>query len=863
MNHLYFVNTMTGKANFGGHSPAGSGMGAIFSGFSHFKRILELNNRVLEKIGVMEQALGGEYVFDRAFLNSSVVELVGLVRKVIYHLNSLADHRYAMLYERFEAIAGHLAELAAGGPGPYASQLVLPYGTLNRDIEHLVGGKNAVLGEIRSRLPLVATPDGFALTIAAYRLFMEENDLFGKVAAVLAGPGPVEEQDQAIQLLFDRAMLPAPVVAAVSEQLTGLTQAGCRALAVRSSAVGEDGSRSFAGQFLSVLNVAPAGVLDACKKVMASRFSHRVRNYLGPDVEVGAVPMAVGVQAMVPTVAAGVVYSREPTAAGGELLTIAAIAGHGGPLVGGKAEADRFYLTRQYPFELFASHIAAKPVAEPLADHLRPLAPLTSGLGRGSATITLAALRSLAETAMLLEKFFEGPQDIEWAMDDGGHLVILQSRPLQLAGRPPVLAAAVAAELRDAPLLMENKGHVAQVGVAAGRIVHVETDTVPEDFPIGAVAVSRYASPRLSGIVRRAAAIITEIGSPAGHLASIAREYRTPAIFGAGEASRCLVDGLEVTVDAEARRVYAGMVQGLVALQAAREKPEADWPEMRLLRRLLHWIAPITLTDPESPDFAPGNCQTLHDILRFCHEKAVDTLINLHTGPGAINTAASRPLTTSIPIGIRLFDLGGGLWPTSDASAAVRVEDVRSRPLRALLAGLLREGAWDREPMALGLKDIMAGMTRPLAMLTHPEYGGLNLALVAENYCNLSLRLGYHFNVIDAYVSSNPDDNYIYFRFVGGLAEEKKRRRRVALIADILTGLNFKVEVKGDLLIAKARMLAPVHLDAILTRLGELVAFTRQLDVRLADDETVEEFFSRFLEQTRGDELSRGGQESG
>jgi pyruvate,water dikinase len=141
-------------------------------------------------------------------------------------------------------------------------------------------------------------------------------------------------------------------------------------------------------------------------------------------------------------------------------------------------------------------------------------------------------------------------------------------------------------------------------------------------------------------------------------------------------------------------------------------------------------------------------------------------------------------------------------------------------------------------------------MTRPLAMLTQaPEYSGVNLAIVAENYCNLSLRLGYHFNVIDAYVSPAPGDNYIYFRFVGGLAEEKKRRRRVARAADILAGLHFRVEVKGDL--HRQGRCLPLPSRAILTRLGELVAFTRQLDVRLADDGAVEEFFSRFLEQSR------------
>ena len=153
--------------------------------------------------------------------------------------------------------------------------------------------------------------------------------------------------------------------------------------------------------------------------------------------------------------------------------------------------------------------------------------------------------------------------------------------------------------------------------------------------------------------------------------------------------------------------------------------------------------------------------------------------------------------------------------------------------------------------MPFGFKDLLSSMTRPLSALSHsPDYSGENLAIVAENYCNLSLRLGYHFNVIDAYLDEDPDDNYIYFRFVGGMADEQKRRRRIDLIAKILASLHFRTERQGDLLVGKVKMLAAEHMESILVRLGELVAFTRQLDVRMADDETVELLFSQFISRT-------------
>lgn len=190
--------------------------------------------------------------------------------------------------------------------------------------------------------------------------------------------------------------------------------------------------------------------------------------------------------------------------------------------------------------------------------------------------------------------------------------------------------------------------------------------------------------------------------------------------------------------------------------------------------------------------------------------------------------------------------------PSLPAEGAIPRQLLRSRPFNALLEGLLGEGVWDREAVPFGLRDLLSTMSRPLSALTNaPAYSGDNLAIIAENYCNLSLRLGYHFNVIDSYLSADPDDNYIYFRFVGGFADKAKRHRRAALIASILNSLYFKVEQQGDLVVGKVKMLDQEHMTAILSRLGELVGFTRQLDVRMVDEQTAETFFAQFLERTR------------
>ena len=839
------------KNSVGFHDPAGGkGTGQLASVFRRFRRILFLNNKVLEKIGEMERALGGEYIFDQSFLNQTVASLVERVREVVYTLNALAADRYTGLYERFTVISDQLIDLLTGGPGPLGHFMVLEWPQVHRDMDHLVGAKNANLGEIRSHSGL-AVPEGFALTVSAYVRFMKANDLFRKIEAIVSEKIPVEQQAAKISTLFEQAKLPADIEKAVRSTVARLEKAAARPVrfAVRSSAVGEDGSRSFAGQFLTLVDIPAPKVADACIQVMASRFTPHLLRYLGPAADVREVPMAVGVQVMVDVKTAGVAYTRDPNMPDENTLYITAVSGTGDSLVGGTKDGDQYCMGRQHPFPLLTSRIRAK-VSKPAVTGSPEDRNSTNGLHDGSSILGLGQLKKITEAAMLLEKNFEGPQDIEWAMTNDGRLVILQCRPLRMAPKPLPPAEELAEELRKAPVIMADRGHVAQLGVAAGPVIFVTPDTSPEEFPVNSIAVCRYASPQISEIVRRAAAIITDIGSPTGHLATIAREYRTPALFGTGTATEILLEGMEITVDVEEKKIYQGIIPGLLSLKMSQDEPLADYPEMRTLRRLLRLVAPLTLQDPAAPGFRVENCRTFHDILRFCHEKAVEALITLHSSDEvARQKERGQILEIPIPLRLRVIDLGGGA--AAETKNHFTAGDILSRPFSALLRGMLNQEAWNREPVPFGFKDLMTSMTRPLAMLSHgPNFTGENLAIIAENYCNLSLRLGYHFNVIDTYLDDDPDDNYIYFRFVGGMAEEEKRGRRINLITKILASLHFKMERQGDLLVGKAKMLTAEHMEKVLVSLGELVAFTRQLDVRMVDDATVELLFSQFLSRT-------------
>lgn len=187
------------------------------------------------------------------------------------------------------------------------------------------------------------------------------------------------------------------------------------------------------------------------------------------------------------------------------------------------------------------------------------------------------------------------------------------------------------------------------------------------------------------------------------------------------------------------------------------------------------------------------------------------------------------------------------------------MEMLNSRPLNAILQGFLKDDQGGKESAPLGFRDILSGISKPLVLLTGPSYPGDNLGIIAEHYCNLCLRLGYHLNVVDAYMSPDPDNNYIYFRFAGGMAEKAKREWRARLISAILSGLYFKVQRTGDLVIAKARNLDVPRMERVLGRLGELISFTRQLDVRMRDEAAIEEFFQRFLVSIKQEQAGEDG----
>ena len=396
--------------------------------------------------------------------------------------------------------------------------------------------------------------------------------------------------------------------------------------------------------------------------------------------------------------------------------------------------------------------------------------------------------------------------------------------------------------------ILAQGGQIACGGVGAGPLVILHDDILPESVPLGAVGLAHAATPALSRVVPRLGALVAQVGTAASHLATVTRENRVPALFGIKGLFE-LPPGTPVTVDANDRTVYRGIAEGLLR-QAALEEEEISFePEYVMLRCLLRHIRPLSLVDPKDAGFTPANCRTCHDIIHFVHEKSVERLLSIDASDRS-GLKAPRRLKEQSPISLSIVDLGGGICEAkAQGKGPVTLEDVSSLPLHAFLTGLLDKSAQRLTPANLSMRDIAAGMGRTSQVLSaSPETIGQNLAMAAKDYANITLRLGYHFSVVDALVSERPEHTFVYFRFAGGFADDSRRARRATLILAALSRLGFRASRHGDLVAGKRKLMEVDEALEVLRLLGALSAYTRQLDVELTSEEEATRFAQTFFE---------------
>jgi pyruvate, water dikinase len=339
------------------------------------------------------------------------------------------------------------------------------------------------------------------------------------------------------------------------------------------------------------------------------------------------------------------------------------------------------------------------------------------------------------------------------------------------------------------------------------------------------------------------------VGSVTGHMAALAREYRVPTLVNTGVATQLLKTGDEITLDTSQNAVFRGTINELSRFELTEQEIFEESYEYRLLRRLWKKISPLNLVDSHSEHFKASRCRTYHDIVRLAHERAVEKLIDLSENYQKYHDRMPMRLESDIPLGLTVIDIEGGTSVPQNARTLLR-DQILCIPLRALLDGLSESGMWTTDPVAMDLGSFMSSVTRTFSSsLAIPGKSGRNLAVVSREYMNLNLKLGYHFNLLDAHIGDTPNDNYISFRFLGGVTDFTRRSRRAKFIADVLEHLDFRVEVHGDLVVGRLKKISKERMCSKMKAMGGLIGYTRQLDVSMSRDEQVARHFTDFTQR--------------
>ncbi|MGA6924774.1 MAG: PEP/pyruvate-binding domain-containing protein, partial [Desulfosarcina sp.] len=478
-----------------------------------------------------------------------------------------------------------------------------------------------------------------------------------------------------------------------------------------------------------------------------------------------------------------------------------------------------------------------------------------TGPDRMQASLTQRQVLDLADLAVRIEAYYGCPQDIEWAIDASGEINLLQCRPLRIDTTATFVPAAVGGG-DDVPPPLVQGGTTASPGVAAGPIHRVLKEVDALQFPSGSVLVTDRALAHWAALLPRASAVISEKGSLTGHLANVAREFRVPAIFGADGILGHLPDQGQITVDADACRIYAGRIEPLLSQTERRSsKPlMVGTPVFGVLEKAAESITPLTLLDPDSPAFKASNCRTLHDITRFCHEKSVHEMFRFgktHRFP----ERSSKQLRAQIPMQWWVLNLDDGFKTDIASDRYVDIGNVASIPMNALWDGITAY-PWQGPPPVdgKGFVSVMFQATQNQALLptVRTSMANRNYFMISKNYCSLQSRLGFHFAITEALVGDRTQENYVSFQFKGGAADFNRRLKRVQFVKEILDTFGFRTTLTRDALRARIEQHDTDTMAAKLKILGYLTIHTRQLDMIMNNPAMVNRYRLQILEQIDG-----------
>ncbi len=629
----------------------------------HFQSLLFANDEALKMMGNLSEIVSSGRPFSRKEIFPIYADIIKNTRGATDNLSAMSGGKYRSVIKRVETIKSECEAILA--PAPYCPErwdcdkpnctdcekrrMFSPDMPYSYELEKIrenhtreIGGKMSRLCEIHNKLG-IPTPDGFCLTSRCFEDFFMEKDLYSRIDDAISSIDfndneQVKQASRVIQALIVGSTIPETIEKTIMGEYDHLaSKHGNILVSVRSSAIGEDDPHySFAGLHYTALNVSRANLVDACFEVLISKYLPQslVYRYM-TGLRDSDMPMSIGCQQMIDSNVSGVLFTRDPMGGSKEAIIIQAVRGLGTKVVDGSVEAQQFIVSRSNDHEILGfkpgdqDYRAALRNTDGLYDEEIPEAL------KGVPCLSQNQIDMIVNLALRIENHFGSPQDIEWAIDGHGRVFILQSRPLAVSEIASVVLDVEDASERDgiSRRVLIDGGECASPGVGSGKVFVLEKFKDLVTFPTGGVLVVRKTSPELTSVLHKVTGLVADVGNTTGHLSIIARELQIPVLVNTHDATSRLTNGTLVTVDATANKVYDGSTTGMRSgsdFFLAGDGIFSKSPMYKIWKNVSQLIIPLNLTDPDSSQFVPDNCKTLHDVTRFAHEYSMREMFSLY-----------------------------------------------------------------------------------------------------------------------------------------------------------------------------------------------------------------------------------------
>ncbi|WP_300717830.1 PEP-utilizing enzyme [uncultured Desulfovibrio sp.] len=803
-----------------------------------FKLFLTAWNKFQENMTSLEYTLCCDHPFGLHRVQALCTSVATQVYQCIQHLERLNPSQCKALYERF----GHLQTAVASEVYPRLQLLEGPYilslEEAGDDAGSGLADRSTVrLGELRRRCPEVV-PEGFVVTAAGcMSLFagtemLEEMDRRIQAAGGYV-PETLQELSESLGELTESTPLPDRLVmefCAALEQLRQKCPGRMRLLFKGRlwpcTDEGEQHSESDPGLLVwgptVSLHAPDMEILAALHKTLARKQQaqalvyRRARGLMEANARLCITCLAVEEGSF-----GGTAHTANPIDLKGGNVHIYFCNGLPQDMEYSLVPVDVMHVSRTPPYKVSARCMHDAEDGSAFSDQ---------------------AAAEVAALAMELERRSGCPQSMVWLRTPSGQTQVVMARAMVIKARTQEERDGEAESSADdnlpAPLLAG--GVTTSRGRACGPVVVARSWADVLDFPDGGILVVQRDLYQWASLVDRAGAIIAEDGLLGSRLFSLAREFGIPAMFGLAGATEKLATGEKVTVCTEMGCVFSGQLDELMA----QAHPPRDYlpgsPVYRVLQHAAEHILPLTI-DVDSVDFKAANCQTYHDIARYCHEKAVSAMFTLGSDK---QYAAQRikQLRDQVLKQFWVVNLNDGFGKVQPGPV-IDVEDITSVPLQAIWRGM-NAYPWQGPPPVdgKGFLSVLFEATAnpnldPAAQTAY--FTEKNYFMVSRDYCSLHSRFGFHFVSVEARLGDRTPENYVAFQLRGGAANIERRILRVRFVADLLWEFGLTPVVRNDAVTARLEGMDMEEGQCLLAVAGYLTIHTRQLDMIMQDSAKV------------------------